>query len=83
MGFMSNPNQDFLSFRMPTWEEDISREHDSQLPFENAPAPSENAARGIQRAEPIDAGVDERRAVRALFGKRPIADPAVDGSRRL
>lgn len=28
-------------FRMPTWEEDISLNHDSTTPFENAPPPSE------------------------------------------
>lgn len=32
---------DFSQYRMPTWEEDISRHHNSLKPFRNAPAPSE------------------------------------------
>ena len=38
---MTESKTDFASFRMPTWEEDISRNHDSQEPFENLPAPCE------------------------------------------
>lgn len=32
-------NSNFSNFRMPTWEEDISLNHDSLAPFENGPAP--------------------------------------------
>jgi SAM-dependent methyltransferase len=38
---MSNPEANhWAKFRMPTWEEDISLNHNSQVPFENRPAPS-------------------------------------------
>ncbi|MFK7766397.1 MAG: class I SAM-dependent methyltransferase [Mariniblastus sp.] len=35
------PGFDFSQYRMPTWEEDISRNHSSREPFNNQPAPNE------------------------------------------
>lgn len=36
-----NRNSNWANFRMPTWEEDISLNHDSVEPFKNFPSPSE------------------------------------------
>lgn len=36
-----NETKDWANFRMPTWEEDISLNHDSHEPFKNLPPPTE------------------------------------------
>lgn len=40
---MSQLNPEFASFRMPSWEEDISRNHDTHTPFENEIPPCQMA----------------------------------------
>lgn len=36
-----NQESNWANFRMPTWEDDISLNHDSTTPFNNFPSPSE------------------------------------------
>ena len=38
---MTDNAKEWAKFRMPTWEEDISLNHDSLAPFENSPPPCE------------------------------------------
>ncbi|MFT5300857.1 MAG: SAM-dependent methyltransferase [Mariniblastus sp.] len=60
-----NDSADWAKFRMPTWEEDISINHDSTAPFENFLAPCEMP---IEEFRHKDVLPDE------LTGGIPIAD---------
>ena len=57
-------SQEWSEFRKPTWEEDISLNHDSTDPFENEPAPSEIP---IEEFRHFDVCPEE------LLGGQPIA----------
>lgn len=56
---------DFSEFRSPTWEEDISRNHDSDAPFVNAIPPNQMPLEAFNAASRI---TDE------LLGGRPLAE---------
>ena len=59
---------DFLQFRMPTWEEDISLNHNSVAPFKNHPAPSEMPLQAFAHYRNISQLTDE------LLDGTPVED---------
>lgn len=60
-----NDKARWANFRMPTWEEDISLNHDSTKPFNNLPSPSEMP---IEEFKPGNLLTDE------LLKGRPLAE---------
>jgi SAM-dependent methyltransferase len=60
-----NDNSNWSEFREPTWEGDISLNHDSITPFENFPSPSEMP---IEEFKPGDVLTEE------LLNGTPLAD---------
>ena len=77
-GEASNLTADWSKFRMPTWEEDISRNHDSHEPFNNFPPPAEIPIEDFDPGEVLPIELLEGRPLEEFIARDTYPIPDVN-----
>jgi len=71
-----NETADWAKFRMPTWEEDISLNHDSLGPFDNSPPPGEIPIEEFKTGEVLPIELLEGRPLEEFIARDTSPIPA-------
>ncbi|MDG1872660.1 MAG: class I SAM-dependent methyltransferase [Mariniblastus sp.] len=73
-----NDKAAWSKFRMPTWEDDISLNHDSLAPFENSPPPTEIPVEKFKTADVLPEELLEGRPLSEFIQRDTYPIPALD-----